>query len=85
LGFGKAAEQYGGEDERDGDYKEEGDVNYKSQNSNNKQITMTEIVRASLGLPPFGRVPGLGFRNKDFKSSKKQRFFPVGAAFQPRT
>jgi hypothetical protein len=31
--------------------------NYKSQISNNKQITMTEIVRASLGLPTLRAGP----------------------------
>jgi hypothetical protein len=35
--------------------------NYKSQNSNNKQITMTEIVRASLGLPTL--LAGPQFQN----------------------
>ena len=32
-------------------------ANYKSQNPNNKQITMTEIVRASLGLPTLRAGP----------------------------
>ena len=40
-------------------------ANYKSQNSNNKQITMTEIVRASLGLPTL--LAGPQFQN--FKRS----------------
>jgi hypothetical protein len=33
------------------------DRNYKSQNPNNKQIPMTEIVRASLGLPTLRAGP----------------------------
>ena len=33
------------------------DKNYKSQITNNKQITITEIVRASLGLPTLRAGP----------------------------
>ena len=46
------------------------DENYKSQNPNNKQLTMTEIVRDSLGLPTLsGGSPVSKF--KTFTSSKK--------------
>jgi hypothetical protein len=41
------------------------DGNYKSQNPNNKQIKMTEIVRASLGLPTLRAGP-------QFQNSKCQ-------------
>jgi hypothetical protein len=40
-------------------------VNYKSKNPNNKQIPMTEIVRASLGLPTLRAGP-------QFQNSKHQ-------------
>jgi hypothetical protein len=48
-------------------------ANYKSQNPNNKQITMTEIVRASLGLPTLRAGP----KFQNFKRShhlKKREF-----------